>query len=247
MSTIVCRGIRTKRRTRIYYREQLLGNSIGIMAATPPDIYARLVQSRKECRLCESLGLTNPAACEGGIYDSDNLGPWSSWHGKLNPRLMIIGQDWGDTKCYRKQRGIEDPNSATNKKLTYLVGLIGLDMDSVFLTNAVLCLKEGGAQAPVRQEWFRNCGEQFLKRTIEIVNPRVLVTLGECSFWSLRELFQLPRISFRKAVDKVDGFNLPDRKRLFPVYHCSCRILNTHRPLAQPEKDWARIKRAVSD
>lgn len=49
--------------------------------------YPRLVRSRKECRLCESLGLTNPALVESGIYDSEDVGPWSRWHGEFNPDL----------------------------------------------------------------------------------------------------------------------------------------------------------------
>lgn len=214
------------------------------MAETTSDAYLRLVRSRKECRLCESL--TNPAVCEAGIYDSDHIGPWSSWHGRFNPELMIIGQDWGDTTSYRTQRGIEDPNGPTNQTLADLVRLIGLDMDEVFLTNAVLCLKEGGDQAPVREEWFRNCGERFLKPTIEVVNPRVLVTLGERAYRSVEVLFDLPRIEFRQAVGNVEGFMLSERLRLFPMYHPSRRILNTHRCLAEQQQDWSRIKPALS-
>jgi uracil-DNA glycosylase family 4 len=215
------------------------------MVGTPPDTYCRLVLSRKECRLCEP-GLTNPAACEAGAYDSDDIGPWSRWHGKFNPKLMIVGQDWGDTECYKRQLGKEDPNSPTNKVLTDLVRLIGLEMDAVFLTNAILCLKDGGLQAPVRKEWFRNC-EHFLKQTIEIVNPKVLVTLGNHAYQSVERIFGLPRMeSFEQAVDRLEGFRLPHGIRLFPVYHCSRRIQNTHRPLAQQKNDWLRIKPALS-
>jgi hypothetical protein len=33
----------------------------------------------------------------------------------------------------------------------------------VFMTNAVLCLKDGGMQAKVRPEWFPNWGSRFLR------------------------------------------------------------------------------------
>lgn len=214
------------------------------MPETLPEQYRKLVSLRKECRLCVPA-LTNPAVGEAGTYDSAHIGPWSSWHGKFNPELMIIGQDWGDTNCFRRQRGREDPNSPTNKILTDLVRLIGLEMDAVFLTNAILCLKEGGLQAPVKQAWFRNCGERFLKPTIEIVNPRVLVTMGECAYRSVEVIFCLPHVAFKDAVSDVEGFMVFDSVRLFPVYHCSPRILNTHRRWPKQQEDWARIRRAL--
>jgi uracil-DNA glycosylase family 4 len=215
------------------------------MAETPPDTYLDLVRDRKKCHRCESL--TNPAVCEA-IYDSDHIGPWSSWHGTFNPQLMIIGQDWGDTATYRRQLGKELPEkSPTDQTLAALVGLIGLDMDAVFLTNAVLCLKEGGAQARVRTKWFRNCGKPFLKPTIEIVNPRVLVTLGVHAYRSVEKLFGLPHVEkFREAVCNVEGFILLERIRLFPMYHPSPVFRNRRRPLPEQQQDWSRIKPALS-
>lgn len=55
--------------------------------------YAALVRRRKACR-----SLTNPGKCEGGIQDSDQIGPWSLWQGNLSADLLVVGQDWGDTR-----------------------------------------------------------------------------------------------------------------------------------------------------
>ncbi|HXN22856.1 MAG TPA: uracil-DNA glycosylase family protein [Candidatus Dormibacteraeota bacterium] len=209
------------------------------------EIYLTLVRDRKECRLCEPLGLTNPAVCGDGLYDSDHIGPWSKWHGNLNAELMVVGQDWGDTTAYIGHRGIEDPQNATNKVLVGLVRSVGLDMDAVFLTNAVLCLKEGGCQAPVNKEWFRNCGERFLKPTIEIVKPRVLVTLGEHAYRSVALLFGVLPALFNQAVNYPKGFMLPQGTLFFPMYHCGARILNTYRNLDKQKEDWLRVKRAL--
>jgi hypothetical protein len=57
--------------------------------------------------------------------------------------------------------------------------------------------------------------------------------------------FHLPRVPFKQAVGNVEGFMLLERFRLFPVYHCGRRMLNTHRPLAEQQKDWLRIERAL--
>jgi DNA polymerase len=90
---------------------------------------------------------------------------------------------------------MENPNSPTNKVLTDLVRLMGLDMDAIFLTNAVLCLKKDGLQAPVKQEWFMNC-ESYLRKTIEVVNPKILVTLGDRAFRSVCRISGLRQVSF---------------------------------------------------
>jgi hypothetical protein len=50
--------------------------------------------------------------------------------------------------------------------------------DGLFLTNAILCLKDGGLQATVESAWFSNY-QKFLHQLIEIVCPMVVVGLGE--------------------------------------------------------------------
>ena len=65
--------------------------------------YAALVRARKSCRAC--TGLINPAACDGGTKDSDQIGPWSLWQGNLNADLVIVGQDSGDTRYFIRRGG----------------------------------------------------------------------------------------------------------------------------------------------
>ncbi len=62
--------------------------------------YNKLVLERKACRACE--GLVNPADY---TYDSDQIGPWSLWQGNLDSDLIIVGQDWGDTRYFEKWEG----------------------------------------------------------------------------------------------------------------------------------------------
>ena len=71
----------------------------------------------------------------------------------------------------------------TNETLRRLLRSIGIDIagptaadaggGTVFLTNAVLCLKNGGMQAKVSPDWFTNCGSRFLRPTIDLIAPRV--------------------------------------------------------------------------
>lgn len=56
-----------------------------------------LVQKRKQCRLCR--GVTN---CSEFPQDSDQIGPWSLWHGDLDADILLVGQDWGDVDLFNK-------------------------------------------------------------------------------------------------------------------------------------------------
>lgn len=215
--------------------------------------YRLLVQSRKICRLCK--GLINPAEYNNGIFDGDQIGPWSRWQDNLNTQLMIIGQDWGDTGYFRRYRGRDTDNNPSNTTIRELLASIEIPipppsasdrgMRSIFLTNAILCLKEGGLGAEVKREWFNNCGHHYLKPLIEIISPKVVVSLGKYAYEAICQLYCLPKMSFRDAVDRQEGTPLSKNVIYFPVYHCSPRVLHTHRKLAQQKSDWQRIKMAI--
>jgi DNA polymerase len=218
-----------------------------------PNLYNELVAARKACRRC--LDLRNPSEFEEGRYDSDHVGPWSRWQGNLDASLMVVGQDWGDTRYFALNNGLEKPGNPTNRILAELLRSAGVDIgppghshgaDVAFFTNAVLCLKEGGLQAKVRREWFQNC-RPFLRRQIEIVRPRAAVGLGQLAFESILAAYDIKPPAFRAAVEDDQGTVLPMGSRLFAVYHCGARILNTHRPLSAQLRDWQRIGRALGD
>lgn len=112
--------------------------------------------------------------------------------------------------------------------------------DVVFFTSAVLCLKEGGLQGPIRATWFRNCSP-FLRREIEIIAPRVVATLGHQALQAVRQAFRLPPRSLASAVADAEGEILFVSTRLLAGYHCGARVLNSHRPIDAQLQDWARI------
>jgi uracil-DNA glycosylase family 4 len=116
-----------------------------------------------------------------------------------------------------------------------------------FFTNAVLCLKQGGMQAKVRQEWFANCGSRFLRPTIDLIAPRVVVTLGERAYRAVSSVYGAPPTVFRKAVDRSHGFRLSDGIICVPVYHCAARVVNKDRKMSQQIRDWERVRRALDD
>ena len=201
------------------------------------------------------MGLTNPASPEIRYLDSDQIGPWTRWQGDLNADVMVVAQDWGDVAGFIRQSGV-DNESATNRMLCMLLAHAGVQMtlppassngSRVFLTNAVLCLKLGDAQTPVHPKCYANCGSNFLRRQIEIVRPRVVVSMGEWAYRSIMKSFELVPLRFRDAVDSVDPVALFRGTSLVPVYHCGRRILNTHRNREAQFTDWLRVRRALAE
>ena len=224
-----------------------------------PAAYAALVTSRKQCRACEQAmpvgaGLVNPAHYLDGVHDCDHIGAWSRWQGNLDAEVLVVGQDWGDVGFFERHKGADSVSTPTDGMLVKLLGAVDVTISlerndgangSIFLTNAILCLKRGGMAARVRSDWFDTCGPRYLKPLIEIVQPRIVVTLGAWAYQSVCHLWSLKQLPLRDAVDDPQGFHLSSQTVLFPRYHCGRRILNTVRKLEQQHADWERIGTAL--
>lgn len=228
--------------------------------------YKKLVDERKACRRCNHLGLTNPAEIKdeyGKPLDSDQIGPWSRWQGKLDAPLMVVGQDWGGTRYFKDNRGLDKPRNFTNLALVELIKLAGFSIQDIYLpqgqnvlffTNAILCLKEGNLDAKVNKKWYEKC-DLFLRRQIEIVNPVVVVGLGEKAYRAILKSFGMNVMKesdpLKPEVERKEGRMLPNGSRVFAVYHCSPNVQRRKQPktgkpirtLEEQEKDWLRIRR----
>lgn len=219
-------------------------------------LYDNLVKQRKECRKC--IGMKNPG--ESGFLESDSseIGPWSLLAGDLDARIMIVGQDWGDVNYYLSNNGRPSAKNPTNQNLGILLEEAGIrnvfpegrvEDSGVFLTNAVLCLKESfgpkgggsGMQRKVQNEWFSNCGKRFLRPQIDLVNPTVVVGLGKLAYEAILKAYGIHPEKFSESVDSMAGVKLPNGVLALPVYHCGRRSLNMNRSLSLQKSDWIKI------
>ena len=215
--------------------------------------YMDLVAQRKKCSLCALVGLQNPAMAGLAEFDSDEIGPWTRWLGDRMAKLMIVGEDWGGVEHYKNHKGFDDDHTNrayTNQRLKRLLDLIGIQVSSgerkdersgVFLTNAVLCIKDGRMQDSVDRRCFDNCRE-FLRRQIEIVSPAVVVTLGKRAYKAVAAAFKLrSEPTLRPAVEDPHGQALWSACRLLPVYHCGNNSTHRNRSEADQRRDWMRV------
>lgn len=119
---------------------------------------------------------------------------------------------------------------------------IGLTRADIFITNAVLCNPRGATGANRRPSLAEsnNCAH-FLSRQMEIIDPRVVVTLGAVSLAALRAI-EYHDLTLRTAIGKVHDWN---GRRLVPLYHPSPQVLASHRREAQQLQDYRAVSLAL--
>ncbi len=229
------------------------------------EAYNALVAKRKTCRVCaqdlanpaclkgdgSDSGLVNPACFEDGIYDSDHIGPWSCWQGNLNSKVLVVGQDWGDRAYFKKWQGLDQPSgNPTNTNLQALLKQFGISIQDpresqeqlIFLSNIILCLKDGGMQAPIKDEWLSSCAVDFFCPLVKIIKPKIIIALGERLSKKILTLYGIPHPKSAPLSQLMNGspFKLTGSTYLFPVYHCGAGGVNRNRSMEKQEEDWAK-------
>ncbi len=219
--------------------------------------YVELVEKRKACRICyggkPENGLINPAEYPG--FDSTQIRPWSVWQSDLNADLLIVGQDWGDCQTFERLQGRNEESSEkysfpTNENLVEFLGMLGIEVGHplkepkprapVFFTNAVLCLKTGNMTAAIKNEWWQECSKRFLKHLIEIIKPKLVITLGEAAYKSIVELYGVSSKNYSDAVFTGIPMDLDFGVKWMPAFHPSRSGMRSH-SCAQHIRVWRNI------
>jgi uracil-DNA glycosylase len=215
--------------------------------------YRTLVAARKACRICVERSPGKIRSCAEFDYDPDVVSHWELWLGHQTPILLLVGQDFGNVAYFVRHGGRDDPANKTNENLWRLLAEAGIsarhprELDAeapVFLTNSVLCLKEGPMNAPVRASWVSACTRQHLLPLLDLLDPPVVVGMGRWGWQAVRQALALAEAP--PAIGAAAGacWTVPGR-RVFAVGHCSPLGL-INRPWLQQIADWRRIGEAVA-
>jgi len=215
--------------------------------------FEKLVAKRKEFKFSDPE-LVNPSQIEGGMYDKENyLNPWDKWHGNLDAKILLIGQDWGSEEYYRNLKGEYDKDVTTNltnanlRKLFKEIGFDNIDENHdipLFFTNAVLGMKKGKMDKQVKEKWYLETANEFIKPLINIVNPEIIIAMGEAAYKTIAEIYEL-RVKPLKEIVGKKPIDLSDGKKLFVVFHCSPRSCQMNRSLDLQKEDWRKIKEYI--
>ena len=165
----------------------------------------------------------------------------SELNGTLTPKVMFIAEAPGRKGADRTR--IPFYGDASGNTFEQLLASLNLPRNEIFITNTVLCSprKPSGANdKPTRSE-IRNCSG-FLHRTIEVINPPIIATLGAVALDALT-LIEPHDYTLQDSAAQLLNWN---GRKLVPLYHPSPQVLITARPLAQQLQDFKVLRQAFS-
>jgi len=190
--------------------------------------FAELTLAVSNCTLCEAM-------CERRAVLSDR-------NGSIRSNVMFIGEAPGRKGADRTRVPFSGDQSGTN--FERFLSSIGLLRRSIFITSAALCnprTESGANRKPTKTE-LANCSP-FLARTIELVNPLVIVTLGSVALEALKGI-HYHELTLRDSAATIQSWN---GRVLVPIYHPSPQVLASHRREAEQLRDYQVVARAISE
>lgn len=164
----------------------------------------------------------------------------SSLNGNINSKVLFVAEAPGRLGADRT--GIPLHGDRTGGIYESLIAHIKWMREQLFITNSVLCNpreNNGNNDTPTKDEIF-NCS-LFLDMTIELIQPEVVVPLGNVALEALAII--LPHfISLKNDVGKLVPWN---SRYLFPLYHPGPRAL-VHRPYDKQLSDYIYLAKLVN-
>jgi len=215
--------------------------------------YNALVAARKACRICVERSPGKIRSCAEFDFDPDVVSHWEPWLGHRQPKLLAVGQDFGNVDYFVRNGGRDDPSNKTNDNLRRLLMEAGFSVTNptrfdritpVFLTNSILCIKEGRMDGAIRSSWVDACADRHLSPLVRYLKPPVVVGMGSCGWRAARRVFALQQAPERISHAAGLSWTSWDETRVFAVGHPGPQGL-TNRPWAQQLADWRRIGEAV--
>jgi DNA polymerase len=190
------------------------------------DSFSQLVADASSCTLC-------PAMCGRSAVLSE-------LNGSPAARILFIGEAPGRKGADRTRVPFSGDQSGAN--LDRFLSSINLTRQEIFITSAALCnpRSESGANRRPTQKELANCSA-FLRRTIELIDPRVIVTLGSVALEALKRI-QYHDLNLKESAARIHAWN--DRV-LVPIYHPSPQVLASHRREAEQLEDYKVVKKAI--
>lgn len=191
-------------------------------------LFASLASEAAACRRCAAM-------CGRTAVLSERNGDAAT------ARVMFVGEAPGRQGGDRTRVPFSGDQSGRN--FARYLDSIKLARADIFITNAVMCnpRQESGANRKPTGAEIKNCSE-FLRRQIELVDPRVVVTLGAVALAALAPV-AYHDLTLKESAGRVIKW---DGRLLVPLYHPSPQVLASHRREDAQLRDYRAVARAVS-
>lgn len=196
------------------------------MNGSKQQLFDKLIDDAASCTRC-------PAMCGRSAV-------LSQLNGTTSARIMFIGEAPGRKGADRTRVPFSGDQSGAN--LDRFLQSIDLQREQIFITSAALCnpRAESGANRKPTQKELSNCSE-FLRRTIALIDPKVIVTLGSVALEALKRI-QYHELNLKDSAAQIHSWQ--DRT-LVPIYHPSPQVLASHRREAQQLLDYKVVAEAI--
>jgi len=164
----------------------------------------------------------------------------SKLNGSPSARIMFIGEAPGRKGADRTRVPFSGDQSGAN--LDRFLRSIDLRREQIFITSAALCnpRTESGANRKPTQKELSNCSD-FLQRTIALIDPKVIVTLGSVALEALKRI-QYHELNLKDSAAQIHSWQ---ERTLVPIYHPSPQVLASHRREAQQLLDYQVVAQAI--
>ena len=111
-------------------------------------------------------------------------GLWLEEDSEVFPRILILGHDFSNVKQYKKilRNEATDLEGATWRNLIKLFNEAGIDLKDCFFSNVYMGLRDTesmtGEFPGSKDEDFVKRNIEFLSYQIDVIKPKVIITLG---------------------------------------------------------------------
>ena len=166
----------------------------------------------------------------------------SERNGSLDAQVLFIAEAPG--RLGADQTGIPLYGDQTGHNFESLLASVNWKRKDVFATNALLCNprdSEGNNDRPQKSE-IHNC-VRILERTIEIVSPRIVVTLGKQALAALA-IIEPHGLELKRNVGQAVAWR---GMHLIPLYHPSQQACNIHRNLTKQQEDFRILRNLLAN
>jgi DNA polymerase len=156
--------------------------------------------------------------------------------GRAAADLMFVGEGPGEQEDLKGEPFV----GRAGQLLTQLIEGIGLTRDDVYIANVVKC-RPPGNRDPQPDE-IEACAP-WLDRQLELIRPRVIVTLGNFATKLL--------LDTKEGITKLRGREFEFSRAgvdatLLPTFHPSAVLRSGGKALAEARADFVRVKRALA-
>jgi uracil-DNA glycosylase len=217
----MCSSEASSARIALFRRERIPSSSVSATKSSQSpeerrEALKEVFAQAQGCVRCQELAATRKSVVFGA--------------GNANAELMFIGEAPGASE---DEQGLPFVGRA-GKLLETLLGEIGMERKDVFIANVLKC-RPPGNRDPLPVE-IENCRE-YLYRQVELIQPRVICSLGNFSTKLLRE----DPTGITRLHGKAEELTLGVRTvRLYPIFHPAA-ALYTPRMLETLREDFSRL------